>query len=325
MTDVIVIGEAFVDFLPRRTGRLSQVEGFEMHGGGAPCNVARGVSRLGVSSSFVSVIGDDEFSRFILEQLEADGVCTKQLRRLEGGRTQLCFVTLDDQGDRHFTGRGPDASLSFGVQDIKPSAFEEARALMITCGSLRTRQGVYAIERAIQSTSGWICCDPGTCPPEWCDPQLMRRRLWGVFTRCEIVKCADHETYWLTEEDDPLRAAQALIQGGARCAIVTLGAAGALWARQGEHGVIPSPDVEVIDTTGAGDAFMSGLLAAIAHKKTAPSELPREEFEELISFAAHIGARAVTRLGAVHGIPKLSSEEQLMSAKLTLSPTEEVF
>jgi fructokinase len=152
----------------------------------------------------------------------------------------------------------------------------------------------------------------------------MRRRLWGVFTRCEIVKCADHETYWLTEEDDPLRAAQALIKGGARCAIVTLGADGALWARQGEHGVIPSPYVDVLDTTGAGDAFMSGLLAAIAHKTTAPSELPREEFEELISFAAHIGAQAVTRLDAIHGIPKLSPDDQLVSAKLTELYTETI-
>jgi len=258
MSDVLVIGEAFVDFLPRREGRIAQVGGFEMHGGGAPCNVARGVSKLGISSAFISVIGDDEFSQFILDQLHDDGVCTSYLRRLEGGRTQLCFVTLDDQGDRQFTGRGPDASLSFGVQDIRQSAFENNRVLMLTCGSLRTRQGVYAVERAIQSTPGWVCCDPGTCPPEWCDPTLMRRRLWGVFTRCEIVKCSDHETYWLTGEDDPLKAAKTFLDGGAKCAIVTLGAEGALWARHGEHGLVPSPIVDVVDTTGAGDAFMSG-------------------------------------------------------------------
>ena len=167
MSDVLVIGEAFVDFLPRREGHIAQVGGFEMHGGGAPCNVARGVSRLGVSAAFISVIGDDEFSHFILEQLASDGVNTEHLRRLEGGRTQLCFVTLDQRGDRQFTGRGPDASLSFGVQDIREPAFTDNRVLMLTCGSLRTRQGVYAVERALQMTPGWVCCDPGTCPPEW--------------------------------------------------------------------------------------------------------------------------------------------------------------
>ena len=162
MSDVLVIGEAFVDFLPQKEGRLAQVGGFEMHGGGAPCNVARGVSRLGVKSALISVIGDDEFSHFILEQLNEDGVSTEHLRRLEGGRTQLCFVTLDQHGGRQFTGRGPDASLSFGVQDIRQMAFQANRVLMLTCGSLRTRQGVYAVERAMQSTSGWVCCDPGT-------------------------------------------------------------------------------------------------------------------------------------------------------------------
>ena len=316
MSEVLVIGEAFVDFLPRQTGSLKQVDGFEMHGGGAPCNVARGVSKLGISSAFLSVLGDDEFSDFIINQLDGDGVNTQFLRRLEGGRTQLCFVTLDDRGERRFTGRGPDASLSFGVQDIKPAAFSDSRVLMLSCGSLRTRQGVYAVERGIQLTQGWVCCDPGTCPPEWCDPHLMRRRLWGVFTRCEVVKCADHETFWLTGEDDPLKAAQAFIQGGAKCAIVTLGADGALWARKGEYGHVPSPDVEVLDTTGAGDAFMSGLLALLSTKTKPPSELQTEEWENLVRFAAYIGALAVTRLGAVHGIPKLENQDDLVRVSL---------
>ena len=160
-------------------------------------------------------------------------------------------------------------------------------------------------------TPGWVCCDPGTCPPEWCDPQLMRRRLWCVFTRCEIVKCSDHETYWLTGEDDPLKAARAFIAGGAKCAIVTMGEEGALWARQGEHGVVPSPDVAVLDTTGAGDAFMSALLAILTIQDMAPSELPTEEWTKLIKFAAYVGAQAVTSLGAVHGVPKLDDQPAL--------------
>lgn len=313
MSEVLVIGEAFVDFLPRRTGNIAQVDGFEMHGGGAPCNVARGVSKLGINAAFISVVGDDDFSTFILRQLEETGVNTSYIRRLVGGRTQLCFVTLDETGERHFTGRGPDASLSFGVQDIRPEAFVNNRVLMLSCGSLRTRQGVYAVERGIQYTKGWVVCDPGTCPPEWCDPSLMRRRLWGVFTRCEIVKCADHETYWLTEQDDPLKAAQAFIDGGAKCAIVTLGAQGALWARRGEHGYVPTPNVEVLDTTGAGDAFMSGLLSALSIQDTAPSELSKEAWERVVRFAAYIGAQAVTQLGAVHGIPVVENSDSLHS------------
>jgi fructokinase len=317
MPKVLVIGEAFVDFLPRQTGSIKQVDGFEMHGGGAPCNVARGVSKLGIDAAFISVLGVDEFSDFIINQLDGDGVNIDYLRRLEGGRTQLCFVTLDDRGDRQFTGRGPDASLSFGVQDIKPAAFADSRVLMLSCGSLRTRQGVYAVERGIQLSPGWVCCDPGTCPPEWCDPQLMRRRLWGVFTRCELVKCADHETFWLTGEDDPLKAAQAFIKGGAKCAIVTLGAEGALWARNGEHGRVPSADVDVLDTTGAGDAFMSGLIALLSTKPVAPSQLPTEEWVKLVRFASYIGALAVTQLGAVHGIPKLENQEMLVELSLS--------
>ena len=82
--------------------------------------------------------------------IKKDQVDSRFVRRLKGGRTQLCFVTLDSTGDRHFNGRGPDASLSLGVQDMGDSVFKNVSSLVITCGSLRTRQGVFAIERALQ-------------------------------------------------------------------------------------------------------------------------------------------------------------------------------
>ena len=314
MSDVLVIGEAFVDFLPKEVGRLRHVGGFEMYGGGAPANVARGVSRLGISSALISVIGDDEFSDFVLESLTKDAVATQGIRRLQGGRTQLCFVTLDDRGDRHFTGRGPDASLSLGVQDIHPALFEEVKALVITCGSLRTRQGVYAVERAIQANGGLLVCDPGICPPEWCDPQVMRRRLWGVFMRCDLLKCSDHETYWLIDEDDPMKAAQAFVREGVKCAVVTCGEAGAVWATKTSSGRVPSPHVPIVDTTGAGDAFMSAIVARLTIEALPPSTLPSERLEAHLAFSSHIGALAVTQKGAVNGIPTLNTQEALMRA-----------
>ena len=306
--EIIVIGEAFVDFLPKGTGPLSHIDGFEMHCGGAPCNVARGIARLGVGSRFVSVIGADEFSDFVLEQLRLAGVHTDAVRRLSEGRMQLCFVTLDDRGDRQFTGRGPDASLSLGVQDIRPEHFAHSEALVLTCGSLRTRQGVFAVDRALQYARGLICCDPGTCPPEWCEPRLMNRRLWSVFTRCDVVKCADHETYWLTEEDDPLRAAQRLVQEGVKLAVVTCGARGAVWARAGgASGSVPAPHVSVVDTTGAGDAFMSALTAWLVRAPAPLPQLTDAQVEEAIRFAAFVGARSVMVKGAVHGIPLMEA------------------
>ena len=132
LADVMVIGEAFVDFLPKGAGKLSHIDGFEMHCGGAPSNVARGIAKLGVTVSFVSVLGDDEFSEFVFAHLERSGVQTHGVRRLPSGRMQLCFVTLDDTGDRQFTGRGPDASLSLGVQDIRPEHFKKGQSLVLT-------------------------------------------------------------------------------------------------------------------------------------------------------------------------------------------------
>jgi fructokinase len=142
----------------------------------------------------------------------------------------------------------------------------------------------------------------------------MRRRLWGVFTRCDLVKCADHETYWLTEEDDPLKAALAFVREGVKLAIVTCGAKGAVWARKNAdgkntYGSIPAPPVSVVDTTGAGDAFMSALVARLTLSDRTIQALSDDEITSALTFAAHIGSLAVTQKGAVHGIPEMSTPE----------------
>ena len=99
-----------------------------------------------------------------------------------------------------------------------------------------------------------------------------------------------------------------------KLAIVTLGAKGALWARRSEdgqvsHGSIPAPPVSVVDTTGAGDAFFSALVSRLTLHEQPVVKLSDEELVSALTFAAHIGSLAVTRKGAVHGIPELSRPE----------------
>jgi fructokinase len=310
MIDVLVIGEAFVDFLPANSGSIRDMSAFEMHSGGAPCNVALGCARLGANSALISVVGDDDFGSFILKRLEEEGVDATNVRKLNGGITQLCFVTLDEKGERSFTGRGPDASLELSLQDINLQKVEQTKVLVLTCGSLRKKNGIYAIQEALNHAKQWIVCDPGTCPPHWCEPLEMRKRLDPIFQKCHFIKCADHESHWLTGESDPEIAARKLVETfQLKGAIVTCGANGAVWATQENDGIMPTPFVEVVDTTGAGDAFMSAFctkLSKVNYDENHQGSFNEHLFQEMIEYANHIASLSVTKKGAVHGIPKQS-------------------
>ncbi|MCA9548286.1 MAG: carbohydrate kinase, partial [Myxococcales bacterium] len=116
--DILVFGEALVDFVPTRRGRLRNVSGFELHSGGAPGNVAIGCARLGARAGLVSVVGDDEFGHFLRHAFQTEGVDVQQLRHAAGQRTGLCFITLDADGERRFTHRGGAPETLLNVGDV---------------------------------------------------------------------------------------------------------------------------------------------------------------------------------------------------------------
>ena len=91
--DAVCFGEALVDLLPDRRGRLRDCERFEAHSGGAPANVAVGLSRLGLRTAFVGVVGDDEFGHLLDSRLSAEGV-QAHLRYSREAKTGVWFVAI---------------------------------------------------------------------------------------------------------------------------------------------------------------------------------------------------------------------------------------
>ena len=304
--DLLVVGETLVDFVPLHRGRLRDAAGFELHSGGAPGNVAIGASRLGASVGFLGVVGDDEFGWFIRRRLTLEGVDVSRVRMSDEAQTGLCFITLDADGERSFLHRGGDAHSLLAPADVDPGYAARARAMCFSSGVMRTANGAAAIYALIDACDGLICSDPGTFPRHWGDPLVLHARLMPALKRCHVVKCSSDETLFLTDCREPEDAAQALVQTGAELAVVTCGPHGAVWARRDDSGRVSSPDVEVVDTTGAGDAFMAALLMRLSRESGTPAHLSAETLEAHLSFACAIGAAAVTRRGAVSGVPRLT-------------------
>ena len=301
--DVLVIGEALVDFVPLHRGPLREAVGFELHSGGAPANVAIGVCRLGGRAGLISVVGDDEFGACLLGALGREGVDVAGVHRLAGVATGLCFITLDRDGERSFLHRGGDPAVRMVAEHVDVAQAGAARVVKFSSGPLRTEGGAAAVGRLIGASRGLVAVDPGGGPKHWASAEVMAGRLAAVLPRCHVVKCSAAEAEAMSGEGAPLRAAAALVERGAELAVVTLGAAGAVWARRGEWGQVAAPRVEVVDTTGAGDAFMAALLFRLARDEARPGEIGGERLRGHLEFACAVGAGAVTRRGAIAGLP----------------------
>jgi fructokinase len=162
---------------------------------------------------------------------------------------------------------------------------------------------LHAAVRAAREHGTHVSFDPNLRPHLWEDPGALRALVQAVFPHCAVVKLAEDETELCLGQADPRCAAAALVELGVGLACITLGAQGALLQRGAEVLEVPAPRVEVVDTTGAGDGFVAGLLSRLAMLE-APLQAPSAQLREAATLACAVGARVCTRLGAVAGLPR---------------------
>ncbi len=305
--DVLCLGEALVDLLPDRRGRLEDCERFEVCSGGAPANVATGLARLGVRVAFRGVVGDDPFGRLLARKLAAEGVeCTFRFARERP--TGMWFVALDAGGERTFF--SPNARFSadklIAPADVDRALFSRARWLHVGTSAYVLPAGQDALREAVAAATALgtrVSFDPNVRLHLWDDPQQLRTLCAAVLPSCAVAKVAADEAELCTGERDPERAAARLVEMGVALACVTLAEEGALVRRGGDVLRVPAERVEVVDTTGAGDAFVAGLLSVVSRGPPI-EELGVSDLKRAVRFANRVAGRAVTRVGAVSGLPR---------------------
>jgi fructokinase len=305
--DVLCLGEALVDLLPERRGPLEECERFEVCSGGAPANVATGLARLGLRVGFSGVVGDDPFGRLLARRLGAEGVeC--HLRFARERPTGLWFVALDARGERSFF--SPNARFSadklLAPGDVDRALLARARWLHVGSSAHVLPEGQAALGAAVAAARELgvlVSFDPNVRLHLWDDVAPLRRLCAEVLPSCTFVKLADDEAQLCTGESDPGRAAERLVEMGVAIACVTLGAGGALVRHGAEVVSVAAERVEVVDTTGAGDGFVAGFLAALA-RAGSPGAPDRADLARAAGFACRVAGRVVGRVGAVAGLPR---------------------
>jgi fructokinase len=311
---VAALGEALVDFLPSRRGPLATVPAFERHPGGAPANVAIGAVRLGVRVLFTGAVGDDPFGAYVAAALADEGVDVTHLARIPGQKTGLAFVSLDDAGQPRFYSPGQSvAELRVEPAAVDRLPLEDVAVVHFSTALLRDPGARAATFRYVERARGAGCLvafDPNLRLHHWKDPAPLAEDVARLVAQADVVKLSDAEIGFVAGTQDAASAARRLVAAGPRLAVVTTGPNGCAWARRTaagvEAGAGPAPSVEVVDTTGAGDAFHAALVAglALAAAQGDALGLPRRSLEELLQVAAAAGARVCERMGAVAGLPR---------------------
>lgn len=312
--DVICLGEALVDFLPDARGqKVRDVARWTPCLGGAPANVTVGVSRLGGRSALVGVTGDDEFGYFLSQGLEREGVDTAFLRHTHEGKTGLAFLSLTRTGERSFTFYRTRAAETFlDERDTvgAAKAIAKAKVLHVGTNSLVQPKARAAVKAAVKRSfqAGRITSsDPNLRLHLWPDPDVLRQLLDELLPMLAVLKLSDEEIHFVTGTRDVDEALRRIEARGVTLGVVTCGANGAAFRFRGETRRVGAPKVKVVDTTGAGDGFTSGLLSGLsrlAGTRHALDGLDVDQVEAIATLGCIVGSRVVTKLGAVAGLPR---------------------
>ncbi len=312
---VVTLGEATIDFIATRVGAFETFPPFVPAPGGAPANVAVAVARLGVPVAFIGRVGDDPFGHAILASFRTAGVDISAARVTREADTALAFATFPTEGERQFNFIWDrSAAMTYNPDDLPVGLIQHAQCLYArlgrSSGSPMEQTALRAMQIARKAGIA-VAFDPNIRPAAWRNLQDARDSVWKIWEYANVVKLAREDATILTGHDDPARALVEVWRPHMRFLCVTDGPNGCWYTQDGAAvRFVPAWPAEEVDGTGAGDAFLSGLLAAMhGHGWAAPLR------DEDIRFASAVAAVCVTRWGAQASLPTRAEVEAFMAAQ----------
>uniref|UniRef100_A0A0D6R265 fructokinase n=1 Tax=Araucaria cunninghamii TaxID=56994 RepID=A0A0D6R265_ARACU len=315
---VVCFGEMLIDFVPTVAGlSLARAPAFKKAPGGAPANVAVCIARLGGLSAFIGKVGDDEFGYMLADILKKNNVNNKGIRFDAGARTALAFVTLRADGEREFMFyRNPSADMLLVESELEVDLIKQAKIFHYGSISLIAepcRSAHLAALKIAKDAGVLLSYDPNLRLPLWPSVQAAQEGILSIWERADIIKISEEEISFLTGDEDPYDDAvvQKLFHPNLKLLLVTEGADGCRYYTKDFNGRVKGLKVEAVDTTGAGDAFVGGILSQLASDLSLIQDEKR--LREALKFANACGALTVTERGA---IPALPQREAVLEALL---------
>ncbi|MCG9597709.1 aminoimidazole riboside kinase [Vibrio sp. Isolate25] len=300
---VWVTGDAVVDLIPDSESSYLKCPG------GAPANVAVAIARLGGDAAFIGRVGQDPLGRFMQQTLKQEQVDTQMMILDEAQRTSTVIVDLDDSGERSFTFMvKPSADQFLETSDLP--TFTQGQWLHVCSIALAnepSRSSTLEAMRQIKAAGGYVSFDPNLREEVWANPEELKPIVREAIALADVVKFSDDELLFLTGSDTLEQGVKALKPFKNTLVLITQGAKGALVLFGKTQQLIASQAVSPVDTTGAGDAFVGGLLAKLSQYNDWQQ---LEVIHSAVKWANGCGALATTQKGAMTALPSYQALEE---------------
>ncbi|HBO38745.1 MAG TPA: aminoimidazole riboside kinase [Pasteurellaceae bacterium] len=291
-----VLGDAVVDLIPDGENHYLRCAG------GAPANVAVSVARLGAPSAFIGRVGKDPLGEFMQQTLQTENVEITNMVLDPQQRTSTVVVGLDN-GERSFTFMvNPSADQFLQVTDLPNfQANEWLHCCSIALINNPSREATFEAIRRIKAAGGFFSFDPNLRESLWASFEEMKQVVMQTVALADVLKFSEEELTLLTDTSTLNEAFEKIIAlYPEKLIIVTLGKDGALYHLNGKKDIIAGKAVKPVDTTGAGDAFVGGLLAGLSQTENWQET---QNLVNIICQANACGALATTAKGAMSALP----------------------
>lgn len=315
MFDVTALGEILIDFTPCGKSAAGQ-RIFEQNPGGAPANVLTCLSKCGKKTAFIGKVGKDMHGAFLKSVLEENDICTDGLLEDENVFTTLAFVALSDSGERSFSfARKPGADTCLKKEEIRKDLIANSKVFHIGSLSLTSEPVKSATFYALELAKEYGCIisyDPNYRAPLWDSREKAIEGMRSVLSFVDVMKLSDEETELLTGISDPETAAKKLLENGISIVAVTLGADGALICTKEGCERVKGYQVQMVDTTGAGDSFWGGFLTQLLDSGKMPCEVSLKEAAAFADYGNAVASLCVEKRGAIPAMPTKAEIEKRM-------------
>lgn len=313
MSEVMTIGEPMVNLIADSDETYMEARTLPRQMAGAEFNVAIGVNRQGHSISYVTQLGDDWQGDLIIDYMNESGIDTANIRRVSGAATGFQLKLPSETDSKVIYFRAGSAASQTTPDIVESIDFAGLKILHVTgifsALTPKTYDTVSALVDAAREHGVLVTFDPNPRPTLWPSQEAMIEATNRLAAKCDVFMPGLSEGQLFAGLDDPRAIADFYLDMGVKKVIIKLGDSGSASFERDTNGdrvetVVPSFEVEVVDTVGAGDGFASGVITAL---------LEGLDDERLLERANAVGAIQVTSVSDSEGLPTAVELERFIA------------
>lgn len=300
--DVFTVGELLIDMISSDYGDDFSSSSYSKFFGGSPANIAMNIKKLGANSAISSCVGNDGLGDFLISHLENNGIDTNYIEKTDHS-TSMVIVTKSKETPVPIFYRGADYNIEYSSK--LEFALTESKIIHFSCWPISQKKSRDTIEKLIEKAKKegiLVGFDPNYHEMIWEKEHDGIEYIKDIISKVDIIKPSEVDAERIFGADTPENQVKKFIDLGAKLVIMTLGKDGAIVCNNKETTYFETMATEVVDTTGAGDAFWSGFYTGLIKGHTIKNSLN-------LGFA--VSAFKLKYVGAMTPLPSIEEIENI--------------